>query len=178
MLVVPVAAFMPQGAGAVVVYSASLAGSDGAFDGLTFVQYLASSVLLSATGSHVSVEVLFHAFPNGSTAVAYFGRCTGSYSFTGDQVQLTWAGNGTLNAGASVVDFTSDVVALGSAYDHTQNYALAVQITGSGTYFPYDSTQSALHCYYKVGADAATTAKTGYNALGPNDELVKKITIS
>lgn len=139
---------------------------DVGWQGYTVAIVLPAATLSAATGDQASVTLFLRTFSSGDTLTAYIGQAAGSgdaYDFAGNQVQLLWSGSGTLT-GSDLTDSTyaSDFVTLGETYDETKNYLVAVQFVGGLVDGRYVDGVGGGGNYYKLGAEASTTDKTGY----------------
>ena len=153
---------------------------DVGWEGFTFVDTIGSANLLAASGSKATITI-YLVCPAGSTVVAYFGQQGGAnqFSFTGTQVQLKWGGLNTLTCDGVATSWDSDVVTLGESYDNTKNYITAAQFTGGPNITTKYVANAGDNGWYKSGANAATTAKSGYSVNRTDvSEMVTKIVIS
>lgn len=96
----------------------------------------------------------------GQSAITgmYFGEKSGTYAFTGDQVQITVGGSGAFNLSSGVT--YSDPFSY--ALDEANDLVIAMQMEGTSS-LRYKSGYE-MPSYYKSGTDAATTAATGYSS--------------
>ncbi len=151
------------------VFDQALTTNDDGWGGYTVINPFLDSVnapggiaqLLPATGQFIRLTLQFHNLGNGSTAKLYVGQSGGGniYSFTGNQVNVTFSGLDTITGDGSTTLYTSDWIQLGELFDNTVTYVIAFQLSGSNC----DLKTWSNNMYFKGGvADAATTNKTGY----------------
>ena len=188
MLVVPVAAYMPKGAvgGTIttVFGPASFNTTDSGYGSYTEVVVFNVGTLSAASGApKIRISVSYSRLDSGVVVTAYIGQSTGTnnISFTGDQVQLKWAGAGSFTSGGSILNYTSDFVTLAQNFDNTKAYSVAIQNIGTGVSLNRGTLSGAtgVYLYYKSGSDAATTSKSGYTLLWSNTaQLVTEIDVS
>jgi hypothetical protein len=154
---------------------------DPGWGGYTFVQVIPAANLDAVSGTQMRVSV----FANMSiteTATIYVGQKAAAgdaYDFNGNQVQLLWSTSGTLAGSGASTTFVSDWVTLGEAFDEAKDYVIAAQFTSNGGACTVRfAAKSGDSNYYKLGADAATTNKSGYTANQTDKaELISKIEI-
>jgi len=142
----------------------TLGGNDD-FANQTLVQPIGPSFLTAATGTQARFTVQMGVtFANLTTITSYFGqKGVGLQDFTGNQVQILFGGINLIGDGGADRTFVSDWITLGEAWDATQAYILAAQITVASGGFAFDDTiPGGPTSYFKAGADAATTTKSGY----------------
>lgn len=183
--------YAPQSSFTVVydVTSALIGTDDGDTDAtINFRQVIPSSNLSSATGNKCKLEIRFGTLcptESGTITGMYFGQKGATApNFTGNQVQVTFSGAGTIDGGAAKV-MTSDVLTLGENWDNTKDYVFSIHFkTGSTASFSV-STLGAVTgpTTYLDGGGADTSSLTvPGNGMALHDTnvvfFVEKISIS
>ncbi len=153
-----------------IVYTYPLEDADsGGWAGLTFAHVIDAGNFEPSTSSlYARITLKFATLSAGAVMSAcYFGTQAAvgdQIDFSGDQVQVFFNGIGSITGDGGTLVYVSDWFLLGTAYDDEQNYVFAAQFDAGGTII-FGRTLSAAvgdRTEFKIGADAATTDKTGY----------------
>lgn len=151
------------------------AGSSG-WNGYTLTQFIPQSSLAATGGTLVRVTYQTNATAGLSLSAAYICQASASYSSSAPacastNTQITFAGG---SAGFSVASGASPTLSDTIAFvmPSSNGIVLSHQFNAASTITTSVSTPTGWVQAYKLGADAATAAKTGYALQAQNGGLI------
>lgn len=143
--------------------------------GASWVRVFNAYLFANVTGSQVRLTIGAGNPTGFAISSLYFGVLSGSYSFDGTQVPITYQGSNS----SIVVPANTKIITdpINYKFDPSKNYAISWYFSSGGN-VPFNTGYTGTADYWKTGNDAATTSKSGYTNNGQDVSCIYKIEVA